>query len=35
MLIELQVACLLLACVALGVVGDELAHMIIRWKRGK
>lgn len=34
MSIELQVVCLLLACVALGVLADEIVRMWIRWRRG-
>lgn len=31
-MIVFQVASLMLTCIALGVVGDETARMVIRWK---
>ena len=32
-MIELQVGCLMLTCIALGVVLDETVRMIMRWRK--
>lgn len=31
-MLELQVLCLVSACVAVGVLGDELVRMILDWR---
>ena len=32
-MLEFQVASLMLTCIALGVVGDEMVRMIMRWRK--
>lgn len=33
MSLELHVASLMLTCIALGVVGDEMVRMVVKWRR--
>lgn len=32
-MVKMQVAGLMLTCIALGVVGDETVRMVVKWRR--